>query len=152
MTPMRCEAASLRGVCAQQAHGAHRVVDRRIRAVCPPIRGQAITQYGGCETALGEPLRRFDAFLVDDHAHVAAARHDEQRDAVVGHPGFEQRQRRACHVLREPIAQRAVRQPLDDFFLDRDFVAARRATRPKLDDRITGLGERRACAPRRRRR
>ena len=53
MTPMRGEArVPLRRMCAQQAHGAHGVVHRRVGAVRPAIRGQAITQYGGGESAL----------------------------------------------------------------------------------------------------
>jgi len=92
---------------AQQAHGSLDVMDRRIGARRPAVRGQAITQHRARKAALREPLRRFESLLVDDHALVAAARHDEQGDAIGDGTRPEEGQRRPGDVLGIAVAQGA---------------------------------------------
>ena len=114
---------------AQQADGTLNIVDRHIGARRPAIRRQAITQHGALEAALREPFRRLESFLVDDHAFVPAARHDEQRDAIGGGRGAEERSgwaRVMCSAIA--VTQGALRRTLHEGLRARSRV--RRRVRP----------------------
>jgi hypothetical protein len=102
-----------------------------VGARSPTVSRQSITQDGGGEASRREPLGGFDSLLVDDHAHIAPTRNDEQRDAVVGDFGSVEREQGLRDVLHEAVAHRAIRQALDDFFMHPDLVRPGRAAGPQ---------------------
>ena len=125
---------------AQQAHRALDVVDGHVRACRPAVGRQAVTQHRAFEPALREPLRRLEALLVDDHAFITTARHDEQRDAIGIRLRPEPGERGARDVLGVPVAQRPVGRPLDEGLAHRDPFSAGCAAGPERRRVAGGFG------------
>ena len=128
--------ATRNGLTAQQPQSPHGVMHGGVGARSPTVSRQSIAQNGGGEASRREPLGGFDSFLVDDHAHIAATRDDEQRDAVVSNLGSVEREQRPRDVLREAVPHWAIRQALDDFFVHRDLVRSGCPTGPQCQASI----------------